>query len=124
MTIAIERELQEGSLDFNGNGIAGCAICGWRGVSPLVKGVRSTVCPACSIEETRYRSSATSCADCGGLCVEQLAGGRRWRELEQGELYRPGAVVVPITRAQKVGRNEPCSCGSGRKFKKCCGAAA
>jgi len=22
----------------------------------------------------------------------------------------------------KVGRNEPCSCGSGKKFKKCCGA--
>jgi SEC-C motif domain protein len=26
--------------------------------------------------------------------------------------------------AQKVGRNDPCPCGSGRKFKKCCGAAA
>lgn len=24
--------------------------------------------------------------------------------------------------APKVGRNEPCPCGSGRKFKKCCGA--
>jgi len=23
----------------------------------------------------------------------------------------------------KVGRNDPCVCGSGRKFKKCCGAA-
>jgi preprotein translocase subunit SecA len=29
----------------------------------------------------------------------------------------------PVVRAQpKVGRNEPCPCGSGRKFKKCCGA--
>lgn len=25
---------------------------------------------------------------------------------------------------RKVGRNEPCPCGSGRMFKKCCGAAA
>ena len=24
----------------------------------------------------------------------------------------------------KVGRNEPCPCGSGKKFKRCCGAAA
>ena len=24
-------------------------------------------------------------------------------------------------RVQKVGRNEPCTCGSGKKFKKCCG---
>jgi preprotein translocase subunit SecA len=23
--------------------------------------------------------------------------------------------------APKVGRNEPCPCGSGRKFKRCCG---
>ena len=24
----------------------------------------------------------------------------------------------------KVGRNDPCSCGSGKKFKKCCGVIA
>ncbi len=26
--------------------------------------------------------------------------------------------------APKVGRNDPCPCGSGRKFKRCCGVAA
>ena len=26
-----------------------------------------------------------------------------------------------IARVKKVGRNEPCPCGSGKKFKKCCG---
>jgi SEC-C motif-containing protein len=26
--------------------------------------------------------------------------------------------------APKIGRNDPCPCGSGRKYKKCCGAAA
>ncbi len=31
----------------------------------------------------------------------------------------PDEVAAPST---KVGRNEPCSCGSGKKFKKCCGA--
>jgi preprotein translocase subunit SecA len=25
-------------------------------------------------------------------------------------------------KERKVGRNEPCPCGSGRKYKKCCGA--
>jgi len=25
-------------------------------------------------------------------------------------------------RSEKVGRNEPCPCGSGQKYKKCCGA--
>jgi preprotein translocase subunit SecA len=31
-------------------------------------------------------------------------------------------VGVPVTReAPKVGRNDPCPCGSGKKYKKCCG---
>jgi len=25
-----------------------------------------------------------------------------------------------VTHAPKVGRNEPCPCGSGKKYKKCC----
>jgi len=39
-------------------------------------------------------------------------------------LYDEG-VVVPRTvvrSAPKVGRNEPCPCGSGKKHKRCCGA--
>ena len=31
-----------------------------------------------------------------------------------------GRTVVK-TKSQKVGRNDPCPCGSGRKYKKCCG---
>ena len=27
----------------------------------------------------------------------------------------------PKEAEKKVGRNEPCSCGSGKKYKKCCG---
>ena len=27
-----------------------------------------------------------------------------------------------IVKATKVGRNDPCPCGSGKKYKKCCGA--
>jgi len=28
---------------------------------------------------------------------------------------------IPNSNNQKIGRNDPCSCGSGKKFKKCCG---
>lgn len=31
-----------------------------------------------------------------------------------------GDLNLPVLRAKKVGRNDPCPCGSGRKFKKCC----
>ena len=27
----------------------------------------------------------------------------------------------PLVREPKIGRNDPCSCGSGKKYKKCCG---
>ena len=28
---------------------------------------------------------------------------------------------APVKAAPKIGRNEPCPCGSGKKYKKCCG---
>ncbi|MGN1059413.1 MAG: SEC-C metal-binding domain-containing protein, partial [Clostridia bacterium] len=28
----------------------------------------------------------------------------------------------PVQKTEKVGRNDPCPCGSGKKYKKCCGA--
>jgi len=45
-------------------------------------------------------------------------------------LFRDGKVVYsgpaerpqPVVRGERTGRNDPCPCGSGKKFKKCCGA--
>ena len=38
---------------------------------------------------------------------------------------RVGQTLNPIVRDEpKVGRNDPCSCGSGKKYKRCHGAAA
>ena len=37
---------------------------------------------------------------------------------------RPGQQQGTIVANDKVGRNEPCPCGSGKKFKKCHGVAA
>ena len=35
-----------------------------------------------------------------------------------------GGVKTVVRAGEKVGRNEPCPCGSGKKYKKCHGAAA
>jgi uncharacterized protein len=40
-------------------------------------------------------------------------------EFDDGDHF-PETYVRP---EPKIGRNEPCPCGSGKKFKKCCGAA-
>ena len=29
---------------------------------------------------------------------------------------------TPVLAQKKAGRNDPCPCGSGKKYKKCCGA--
>ncbi|MDA8432613.1 MAG: SEC-C metal-binding domain-containing protein [Nitrospiraceae bacterium] len=33
-----------------------------------------------------------------------------------------GGTSQTVTKGKKTGRNEPCPCGSGKKYKKCCGA--
>ncbi|HEX7892619.1 MAG TPA: SEC-C metal-binding domain-containing protein [Terriglobales bacterium] len=33
-------------------------------------------------------------------------------------------VQKVVRSGVKVGRNDPCPCGSGKKYKKCCGANA
>lgn len=36
--------------------------------------------------------------------------------------YVDGAAIAPIRSSQqKIGRNELCACGSGKKYKRCCG---
>lgn len=48
------------------------------------------------------------------------------RERVAKEMYEnaPSDTPVrkPVVKTQKVGRNDPCPCGSGKKYKKCCGA--
>ena len=36
----------------------------------------------------------------------------------------PSAAPQPASTLKKVGRNEPCPCGSGKKYKQCCGRTA
>jgi uncharacterized protein len=47
-----------------------------------------------------------------------------WAVYDLREIWRSiGARVVQVIREATPGRNDPCSCGSGKKFKKCCGAS-
>lgn len=42
----------------------------------------------------------------------------RWY-FKDGKAPQP---VQAVRRGPKIGRNDPCTCGSGKKYKKCCGA--
>ena len=60
---------------------------------------------------------------------QTLEDGRKLREFFtlncQATLDKINAAVrnpeTKEVRVLKVGRNEPCPCGSGKKYKKCCG---
>ena len=63
--------------------------------------------------------------------VKHIFHARRNREIKREQVAQPitaslgsdgeGEKRKPVTRGQKVGRNEPCPCGSGKKYKRCCG---
>jgi preprotein translocase subunit SecA len=33
---------------------------------------------------------------------------------------KQGPKARPVTKSLGIGRNQPCPCGSGKKYKKCC----
>jgi len=56
-----------------------------------------------------------------GVRTNVPTGSTRALEPENGEY----AIDLPVRRSvPKVGRNEPCPCGSGKKYKNCCGRVA
>lgn len=46
---------------------------------------------------------------------------KRHYKLFKNEIKKRVVLENQMLTKNKIGRNEPCSCGSGRKYKKCCG---
>ncbi len=64
----------------------------------------------------------TSMAVVAGGAVGALSSGSK-AMAEAAQASEKSEAPKPFVRAAaKVGRNDPCPCGSGKKFKKCCGA--
>ena len=58
--------------------------------------------------------------------IEEAFQRRKKRELEQARMAGSGDLQPVQQRrvTEKIGRNDPCYCGSGKKYKKCHGAGA
>ncbi len=56
------------------------------------------------------------------LAMAAAGGGLAEEELYEGEELPPPVEQRVLSEEQTVGRNDPCWCGSGKKFKKCHGA--
>ena len=52
--------------------------------------------------------------------VREMERRQRKQEMVMGPAEEAAEPRRPVIRGPKIGRNEPCPCGSGKKYKKCC----
>ena len=55
------------------------------------------------------------------LDIPASSGGMYNDDMENPGVTATAQKTKPVVNAQKVGRNDPCPCGSGKKYKQCCG---
>jgi preprotein translocase subunit SecA len=61
-----------------------------------------------------------------GVNFKSIRQMKKWMKDHEAELRAEGGNDVPkvetvVHEGPKIGRNDPCPCGSGKKYKKCCG---
>lgn len=92
-------------------------------------GAASITLPSCrfssvmseDVNEKQLRSLWSALRKLPGLCAQLKERMKRMKPIGQ-EIVRlsGGNHALPVMPQPKVGRNDPCPCGSGKKFKKCC----
>ena len=71
------------------------------------------------ISEEREEEIREELIDEMGECVQDLQ--KFWEPWNTEYLARNGSGRTAARAQHRVGRNEPCPCGSGKKYKQCCG---
>jgi preprotein translocase subunit SecA len=108
----------------------------YRAFEEMMQAMRSDICSGMFRSSTNLAafenmlSSLSNVAKTSGPDQSGVQGFDRFtgpqggpQQAELSEAPEIPKVAVPVVRdAPKVGRNDPCPCGSGKKFKKCCGA--
>ncbi len=67
--------------------------------------------------EERKQELEATCEKNGWVC--EIVVDEKKPE-DRGDLDLLLNPILPVKIPPKVGRNEPCPCGSGKKYKKCC----
>ncbi len=118
-------------VDFAMTSGAGLPLIGKEMAEPFVEGLKKGIAVRVSPEE-----EAEFAAKVLRTCLRNGASAQvRYQDPEETEAmvargsrkpsYSELAPVhkqAPVRSEARLGRNDPCRCGSGKKFKKCCGA--
>jgi len=85
---------------------------------------RDTVSFLMKVQVAVEAERAAAAGDLSEMPLALPGGGRRRRDQSATATRSLQAVAAPALAASraKAGRNDPCPCGSGKKYKKCCGA--
>jgi len=62
-----------------------------------------------------------------GVNFKSIRQMKKWMKDHEAELRAENPDAAPkvepvVHEGPRIGRNDPCPCGSGKKYKKCCGA--
>ncbi|MEZ3433187.1 MAG: SEC-C domain-containing protein [Lachnospiraceae bacterium] len=86
--------------------------------NPIETMEEDTVVSLAFDKEKLYKNMVAAKAD-------WLYGLPQWKEIYSEEelktFYKEQKESGTIRKEKKIGRNDPCPCGSGKKYKKCCG---
>ncbi len=99
----------------------------------FLDGINESLVTPNPIEEMEQDTKVSLQYDKEKLYFNMVAAKAEWLyELEQWdtlldserrkELYKEQKSSGTVVKGKKTGRNDPCPCGSGKKYKKCCGA--
>lgn len=101
----------------------------------FLDGINDSLVTPNPIEEMDQDTVVKLTFDKGKLYYHMVAANADWLyELEEWEplltqerrkeLFREQRSSSTVVKGKKTGRNDPCPCGSGKKYKKCCGVNA
>ena len=100
----------------------------------FLDGINDSLVKPNPIEEMTEDTEVSLGFDKELLCKNMVAAGADWLygltewndifdEEKQKELYKEQKRSQTVRHeGPKIGRNDPCPCGSGKKYKRCCGA--
>jgi preprotein translocase subunit SecA len=74
-----------------------------------------------SVPQQTEHASTTAFGGAGGTTATASSGGQSRPTDLVSEAAEAVAKARPVRVGPKVGRNDPCPCGSGKKYKQCCG---
>lgn len=86
--------------------------------NPIEEMTEDTVVSLAFDKEMLYKNMVDAKAD---WLYNLPAWEKIFDEEKRKDLYREAKKMNTIVKGKKIGRNDPCPCGSGKKYKKCCG---